>query len=190
MPTWKPPTPHLFVTTLTSDLDNVCGDCQLLRTAPCHIDAPGRTPQRADAGETSRESHPHRARSKTRTMVYDALVAAAWRNDPACDRNIELDTGLSHQHASGARNGLCIDGLVAPIFDPDGKTNPLKVKIGKERVTVSNGPWRTKANPDGGPGRFIVWVPIDGPWGGYRHQPMPTTHGDGSTFNNEEEPGT
>lgn len=160
------PEPHPYQPPL---FGTACGypECGLDPDSPVHIDAAGRTPQRRDAGETSRESHEARARSENRRRVWECIVEGARVGDPRCDWDIEHLTGIPWRQSTGARNGLTIDGLVSPIYDPDGKTNPLKRT--DKRVLVSNGPWRAKPNPaSGGRGRVVVWVPTDGPYGGYQ----------------------
>lgn len=150
------------------ELGGPCLLCGQPANAPMHIDAPGRTPLRADAGETMSESHAARAMGKKRRMAYEAADAAAKRGDPACDHDIEDETGLIHEHASGARNGLVLDRLLTLIFDPNGKRHDLKRLINGKKVTVHRGPWLTKCSPHVDVKvPVLVWVPLDGPFGGY-----------------------
>jgi hypothetical protein len=155
--------PHRFL----GDGD-FCDDCGQRHDDPIHTDADGRSPLAHDAGETQQESQPARAKGWKRHLTYGTLDKGARADTPFCDADIESLTGLRWSHLSAARNGLCIDGHVAPILDPDGMTHPLKWKIDGKRITVSHGPWRTKPNPRG-KGRVIVWVPTYNPeYGGFR----------------------
>jgi len=128
------------------------------------VQMPVETPLARDAGETQTESQPARSAAWKRDAVLGAVVAGWQRGDPVCDYDIEVATGLRHEHASAHRNGLMLAGRVSLIADdgPTGKRHPLKRKGADGKVrTVSHGPWKTKPNPQVSTGnsRVLVWIP-------------------------------
>lgn len=153
---------HQFVPTL---VDGQCGEpsCYHPRDASIHIDAGGRAPLAHDAGDTQRASQRARSLGRKRQLIYDLIVRGARIGDYQCDHDLFVLSGLPWNESTAARNGLCIDGLIAPILtangDRAGKRHPLKV--GPKRTVVSTGPWRTKANPRGR-GRVLVYAPTTG----------------------------
>lgn len=139
-------------------------------------------PLPGDAGETQREMQTRRAATKgpMQRAILAALRAEPGLTDYSLPRAIvAIDPSLNgeptrHERVSGARNALTCAGLVSPMFDPNGKQNPLKRKVARGKgglVVVSRGPWAVerRSAENGKVVALLRWYVEDDPEGVLTH---------------------